>query len=145
MTSFWSYFDTSAYIKLFIKEAGSDKARKKARECRVLSSAIIAVESYSALARRRREGELPEDAFQKALKEIKEGIKSVEIIAVTDEVLKRAQDITLRSPARTMDALHISSALLFQESTDIELTFITSDKKQGGAAAQAGLRVVFIE
>jgi predicted nucleic acid-binding protein len=145
MTSSWSYFDTSAYIKLFIKEAGSDKARKRAKASRVLSSAIVSVECFSALARRKREGELPEEIFQKTLKDIKDGFRSLEIISSNDAVLKYAENISLRFSARAMDAIHIASAHIFQESTDIEVSFITSDKKQRDAAAQSGLRVVYIE
>jgi predicted nucleic acid-binding protein len=145
MTSSWSYIDTSAYLQLFIKGSGSDKARKIARDCRLLSSTIIVVECFSALARKKREGELPEEVFRKALKAVKGGFRSLEIVNINDAVLKRTKDIALHSSYRSLDALHISSALLFQESTDIELTFITSDKIQRDAATNSGLRVVFIE
>lgn len=145
MTRQWAYFDTSTYLKLIIKEGGSEKARKKARESRVLSSAILSVECFSALSRRKREGGLAESDFQKIVKEIKESLLSLEIIGVRDDVLKKAEDVTLRSTARAMDAIHIASALAFQEGAGIEPSFVTSDKKQSEAAAQVGLRVFFIE
>ncbi len=145
MTKPWTYFDTSSYLKLIVKESGSEKARKKARESRVLSSAVLPVECFSALSRRKREGKMGENDFQKIVTEIREGLLSLEIVGANDDVLKKAEDVTLHSTARAMDAIHIASALVFQEGTGIEPSFVTSDKKQSNAAAEMGLKVFFIE
>ena len=145
MTSSWLYFDTSAYIKLFVKESGSEKARKSAKGHNLLSSAVISVECCSALARRKREGDVPEETFQKVLKEIKEGFHALEVMSVNEDILRRAEAVVLHSASRTMDAVHIASALVFQETTDIELVFVTSDARQSEAAGQSGLTVLFIE
>ena len=140
----WIYADTSAFLKLFIKEPGTDRMRRLAREHRLLSSAVVAVESRSALARRRRDGEISDPDFERVLTRLKEGIGAVEMVQVTDEVLDKAGDIVLRTPARTMDALHIASAFVFQDGAGIDLTFVTADKKQHEAALQEGLRTVLV-
>jgi len=41
----WIYADTSAFLKLFIKEPGTDRMRRLAREHRLLSFAVVAVET----------------------------------------------------------------------------------------------------
>ncbi len=86
-----------------------------------------------------------ENDFQKIVTEIREGLLSLEIVGANDDVLKKAEDVTLHSTARAMDAIHIASALVFQEGTGIEPSFVTSDKKQSNAAAEMGLKVFFIE
>lgn len=68
----------------------------------------------------------------------------LEIVRLTDDVLRRTEEILLHSSARTLDAIHIASALLFQESTGIALTFITSDKRQAEFTNDKGLKTVFI-
>lgn len=140
----WAYLDTSTYLKLYIKESGSEKALKAAKGNHIFSSAVLSVECLSALARRRQAGDVDEKDFKKILKNIKDGLLFVETLRVTDDILRMAEDITLRSVARAMDAIHISSALLFQNSTDIKITFVTSDKKQYDAALHEGLKTVFV-
>jgi hypothetical protein len=43
-----------------------------------------------------------------------------------------------------MDAMHIASAVIFQEAIGISITFITSDKKQQTAAEDNGLITMFV-
>jgi len=66
------------------------------------------------------------------------------MVQVTDEVLDRAGDIVLRTPARTMDALHIASAFIFQDGAGIDLAFVTADKNQYEAALLEGLKTALL-
>jgi len=140
----WVYLDTSVFLKLFIKEKGSERVRKIVKENHILSSSMLMVESFSALARRRQAGDIEEAAFDRILKRLKDGLPAVETIRMTEDVLELAGEITLRSSARTMDAVHIASARLFQDGAGIATTFITADKKQHDAALGEGLKSVFI-
>jgi predicted nucleic acid-binding protein len=67
----------------------------------------------------------------------------MEIIKVTDEVIEEAEAIVLKSTARPLDAIHIASAILFQNEIKIELPFFTSDRKQLEAALSQGLTAIF--
>ncbi|MEK7845519.1 MAG: type II toxin-antitoxin system VapC family toxin [Nitrospinota bacterium] len=140
----WIYIDTSTYLKLFLKEKGSDKARKLAKKNSLLSSAIITSECFSAISRRKHSGEIDDKTFDKLINRTKNNLPYVEIIKLTDAVLRETEEILLRSTARTLDAIHIASALLFQELTGINLTFVTSDKKQEESAKHEGLKTLFV-
>jgi len=140
----WVYLDTSVFLKLYIKEKGSERVRKIAKESHILSSSMLMVESFSALARRRQTSDIEETAFDHVLKRLKDGILAVETVRMTEDVLDLAGKITLRSMARTMDAVHIASARLFQDGAGIKTTFITADKKQHNAALSEGLKSVYI-
>ena len=140
----WIYADTSAFLKLFIKEAGTERMRRLAREHRLLSSTVIRVESRSALARRQRDGELDEREFERVLLHLADGLLAIELVRITDDILNLSSVIVLRLPVRTMDALHIASAIVFQERVDIALTFVTADKKQHEAAQREGLATVLL-
>jgi predicted nucleic acid-binding protein len=111
----------------------------------VVSSAIVALECFSALSRRRQSNEFSETEFFKLQEVVRTGTRSVEQIRVSDEVLGGAEAITLRSAARALDAIHLSSAQLFKESTNIDILFITSDKKQNDVALREGFETLFIE
>lgn len=139
----WIYLDTSVYLKLFLKEKGSAKAKKLVKERSLLSSAILASECFSAFSRRARSNEIDEKTFDRLVSRAKKDLPYIEIIRVTDEVLKKAEEVALRSTARTLDAIHIASALSFRELTGIELIFVTSDKRQEEAAKSEGLKTIF--
>ncbi|MEK6698275.1 MAG: type II toxin-antitoxin system VapC family toxin [Nitrospirota bacterium] len=141
----WAYFDTSAYLKVYVKESGSEKARKAFKTHTVLSSAILPLECFSALSRRRQSGDLSEIELLKLRGLVRTGVRSVEIIRVSDEVLAGAEAMTLRSAARALDAIHLASARLFKDRTDIDILFITSDKKQHDVALTEGFATLFIE
>ena len=140
----WIYIDTSTYLKSLLKEKGSDKARKLLKGKSLLSSAILTSESFSAFSRRKQGKEMDKKTFDKLVNRVKKDLPYIEIIKLTDDVLKKTEEVALRSTARTLDAIHIVSALLFQELTGIELTFITSDKKQEEVAKDEGLKTLFV-
>ncbi len=140
----WVYLDTSVFLKLYIKEKGSERVRKIAKENHILSSSMLMVESFSALARRHQAGDIEDTAFDHVLKRLKDGILAVEMVRINEDVLDLAGEITLRSMARTMDAVHIASDRLFQDGAGIATTFFTADKKQHAAAMGEGLKSVYI-
>ena len=140
----WIYIDTSTYLKLFQKEQGSAKAKKLVKESSLLSSAILTTECFSTFSRRKHGKEMDEKTFDRLVNRVKKDLPYIEIVKVTDEVLKKTEEVTLHSTARTLDAIHIASALLFQELTGIEMTFVTSDKKQEEVARHEGLKTVFV-
>lgn len=140
----WIYIDTSAYLKIFLKEKGSDQVRKLVKENSLLASAILTSECFSAFSRRRQGKEIDDKTFDRLVNRVKKGLPYIEIVRLTDEVLMRTEEILLHSTVRTFDAVHIASALLFQESTGIDLTFVTSDKRQAEFTHKKGLKTVFV-
>lgn len=140
----WIYIDTSAYLKIFLKEKGSDQVRKLVKENSLLASAILTSECFSAFSRRRQGKEIDDKTFDRLVNRVKKDLPYIEIVRLTDEVLVRTEEILLHSTVRTLDAVHIASALLFQESTGIDLTFVTSDKRQAEFTHKKGLKTVFV-
>jgi uncharacterized protein len=60
-------------------------------------------------------------------------------------VIERAEELILSAPVRTLDALHIASALVFQSASGHRLPFITADSRQRDAARLLPLEVVWVE
>jgi len=60
---------------------------------------------------------------------------------VTKTVLHRAS-LPMATAVRTLDALHVASALLVQERRGVAVLFATHDRSQATAARAMGLRVI---
>jgi len=140
----WIYFDTSSYIKVYVKEKGSLKARNLLKNKRIVSSIILQAECFCALSMKHHRGEIDERDLKTLINQIKGDRKHLDIINLTDDVIKKVESIALNSNTRTLDAIHIASALIFQDSLEITLPFITSDKIQYEIANGQGLETVLV-
>lgn len=89
-------------------------------------------------------GEIDERDLKTLINQIKGDRKHLDIINLTDDVIKKVESIALNSNTRTLDAIHIASALIFQDSLEITLPFITSDKIQYEIANGQGLETVLV-
>src|SRR5437870_3494257 len=77
-------------------------------------------------------------AFQAALAAIE---RTIDRIRLTRLVLGRAA-LPMATPVKTLDALHLASALLWRERRAAELLFATHDPRQARAARALGFDCV---
>src|SRR5437870_5240457 len=63
------------------------------------------------------------------------------LLAVSTEILERAEQLVASHTVRTLDAIHIASAQEFAGRLQAHLPFISADQRQIEAAAAAGLMV----
>ena len=62
------YLDTSALVKLYVKEPGSQAVRALLEKAQIVSTSRVAyVEMRAGLARKLRQGELSEEKYEHAL------------------------------------------------------------------------------
>ncbi|MFZ4858845.1 MAG: type II toxin-antitoxin system VapC family toxin [Desulfuromonadaceae bacterium] len=138
------YFDTSAWLKLYISEAGSAQAAELASAFQIVSSSIVLAESLSALKRRYTNRELSKAQFTRLVKQITADIATINTMPLNSQNLSKSEKIVLETPSGALDALHIAAALLFQDMTKSALKFVTADKRQAQSAEQVGLKVLLI-
>ena len=62
-----------------------------------------------------------------------------------EHVLRQAEELVQKTDVRTLDALHIASAMMFQAASGLTVPFITSDAKQRDAAQAMALTVIWVE
>ena len=144
MSAPWAYFDTSVLLKRYVREEGSAQVRLSLRRYRFLSSALTPVEARSALCRRRMSGDLTEQDFTTILSRIRRDRSYWELVVITPLVLTHAEELVQTTGVKTLDALHLGSALAFQAVTGIRIPFITADLRQRDAARRLDLTVVWI-
>jgi predicted nucleic acid-binding protein len=138
--------DTSVLLKRYLEESGAAEARQILRRCRVVSSAIAPVEVISALWRRRGAGDLANVHVQAILGRLEKDRSHWELVDPTADVLDRAEQVIQRAGVRTLDAVHLASALTIQGASGRRrpVQFITADARQRDAAFGLGLRVTWV-
>jgi predicted nucleic acid-binding protein len=138
------YFDTSVVVKRIVRESGSEMARSLLRRHRAVSSAVMPVEVISALARKRKTGEMTAQTFETIASRMRAERDYWSLIEVNADVLASAEDLVQRTPLRTLDAVHVASALAFRAGAGRQIPFGTADARQRDAAEAAGLEVLWI-
>jgi predicted nucleic acid-binding protein len=141
-----NYLDTSALIKRFVREAGSGTVDALiSQEGSVATSRIAYAEVFSALARRKREGDLSHSSYAVAARQVEAEWMALVRVDVTDDVVKTARRLVERHPLRGFDAIHLASALGLRKELGVELTFAAADRRQLEAARAEGLTVINVE
>lgn len=132
------FFDSSAFVKRYVREEGSDVVLSWCDQATELCLSGIALpEMISAFCRLQREKLVTRLQYRHLKAMLIADIADAAICDLTPEVM-RATIITLESNVlRGMDAMHLGSALTLK--ADI---FVSADARQCRAAEQAGLRVV---
>ena len=127
------FFDTSALVKLYSSEDGSDKVRKiimnPLSESYILELAIV--ELLSAVYRKFRNHEIAEKNIDPIHQAINLQFEDFYIIPMAADVIKESktliQNFGKEFGLRTLDALHIAGWNLVAES---DWQFVSSDKNQ---------------
>lgn len=144
MPTDWAYFDTSILVKRYIGEAGSLRARSLLQEYRFLSSTLAPVELMAALCRRLASGELRRQDFATIRSRILKDRATWELVEVSPQVLAQAEDLVQQTVLKTLDAIHVASALAFQAVSGIRVPFVTGDAQQRRAAGRVEFDVVWV-
>ena len=131
------FFDTSAFVKRYISETGTDVVLEWCdRATEIGLSGVALPEIISAFCRLRREARITDTQYRQLKSLLLADIEDAAVCDLTPAVLGQAVSSLETSVLRGMDAIHIGSAVVLQ--ADV---FVSADARQREAAARAGLRV----
>lgn len=135
------YIDTSALVKLYVAESGSEHVARWVEEAEdVMTSCVTYPEAMSALVRRRNDGTLTSTEFETARDKLEVEWTSYPQVVV-DELT--AGMLVIRHGLRGFDAIHIAAALnLLAELAPLTVAFSSFDTRQLAAARAEGLTVL---
>jgi predicted nucleic acid-binding protein len=141
------YADTSVLVKQHVDEIGSGWVRTTldaAAGHHIAVSRLAEVELVAAFARRAREGTLLGESLARAEDDAQRlGAQVYSWIELSSEVVERAQLLVRSYTLRTLDALHLASALLVAEQFSAAvlpaLTFLAADERLLAAAQAEGM------
>jgi predicted nucleic acid-binding protein len=132
------YFDTSALVPLYVTEPLTEEVVARLGEAEVVYiSRLAEVEFYSAVARKRRLGEITLESCQLLADALRRHLSSgvYTFLHVTDEDFELASEFLRRfeTSLRTLDALHLAC------STACDGTLITADQVLAESADHLGV------
>jgi uncharacterized protein len=132
-----TYIDTSVLMKVFIDEAGTAESEQIWLRASALVCAEIGyVEIRAALSAARRASRIEQSAYEAAKFELEELWAQVEIVAISEAIIRSAGDLAESSRLRGYDAVHLAAAV------EVRATVMASaDKALCEAAAALGLHV----
>lgn len=133
------YVDSSAVVRIVARQPrplANISALGKA-----VASALIEVEVPRAIEFLRAAGKLNDDAAAAALADGREMLRGFDIMEI-DALVRRRASGPLGLPLRSLDAIHLASALLWRERFGDELSFATHDERLARAAQTHGLGVI---
>lgn len=127
--------------KRYVRESGRAALMKVLARHRVVSSVLMPVELHSAFSRRVREGTLATIALPRLFERVAADREHWTLVETTKEVLAEAEALLEAHPLRTLDAVHVASARVFQKRLRVPVMFVSADARQLAAAAREGLTV----
>ena len=134
-----AYLDASVVLRLVLNERG--RIKEWAKLTGAVASALTEVECLRTLDRLTRSGALESAEVASRRELVYRLLEGVEVIELTRSVLRRASE-PFATPLGTLDAIHLSTALLWRDVRDADLLMATHDKALGVAARSVGLRVI---
>ena len=133
------YLDTSALVKLYVHEAGTEEMVQLASRSRGHTLAVLAltrVELRAALRKRERMGDVSHEAAEDALARVERHLQHRYLVQpVSDAVIEEAAGLLDRYPLRGYDALQLAGCLSLRFRVTETMNFVCSD---GGLLVAAG-------
>jgi predicted nucleic acid-binding protein len=132
------FFDSSAFVKRYVREEGTDVVLSWCDQATELCLSGIALpEIVSAFCRLLREDLVSPVQYRHLKTMLMADISDAAICDLAPEVIRQSIISLEKNALRGMDAIHLGSALALK----VDL-FVSADARQCDAATQAGLRVV---
>ena len=136
------YLDTSALVKLYAAEQGSDDVRRAIVEASMVATATVAyVEARAAFARKFRLGEIAEAVLRRTKRDLDADWSRLTRVDVSEQLVQRAAELAERHELRAYDALHLAAAHLLQATGPQPVRFKCFDHRLNRAAAASGMVV----
>ena len=133
------YLDSSALLRLVLREAGALDEVRRAEG--LVSSELLAVECPRTVDRLRLQGALSLEEAVAYRDAVADWLEAVDLVILQRSVLSRASE-PLPVPLGTLDALHLATALLWQEQTGKDLVMATHDGSLALAARSFGIETL---
>ena len=129
------YLDTSTVLRVLLgQRARLDIwSRWEAAYC----SELMGLEARRVIDRLRLEAALDDEGVARAQEQLTRIEGTIGRIALTRAVLRRAA-LPMATAVKTLDAIHLASAMLLQEHRAIQVIFATHDAQQATAARALG-------
>ena len=137
------YLDTSALVKLYAEEEGSDLVRHGIRDSELIATSLMAyAETRSAFARKSRSQEISHAVLTKCKRDFERDWLRVHRLPVDEPLVRKAGELAEEHGLRALDALHLATADSLQAALRDAVTFACFDEALNRAAEARGLALL---
>ena len=129
------YLDTSAWLKLYVDERGTQEVIEAVRSAKLVAISQIAyAEARAALARVLREKRTTKAEHRRRVAALDADFAEVLKVEVSQELVKQAGELTESHALRGFDAIQLASARWLARKTRRPLRFLAYDERLNQAA-----------
>ena len=137
------YLDTSALVKLYVRETGSVRVRNWLNSAAAAATSVVAyAEARAAFARLHRSALSSPRRHRERVARLNADWESYLRVELTPSVLRLAGEAAETYELRGFDGIHLASALWLRDRTEVECKFVVFDQRLHDGAARAGLSVL---
>jgi predicted nucleic acid-binding protein len=137
------YLDTSALIKRYVEESGSEDVLDWMDRADMIGTALITrAEVASAITRIARINNLDSQVSDKALNKFRFEWNNFNRLPSNEELIARADFLACQHGLRGYDAVHLAAALIWQEALMLPVALATYDQELADAGEKSGLQVL---
>jgi predicted nucleic acid-binding protein len=139
------YAETSAVLRwLFAGNEGEEVRTALAGASKVTASRLTLIETRRVVRRAARDGRITEAEGADVLAVFAQAASTWAILEISADVARRAEDTFPAEPVRTLDAIHLASALFLRQSFP-DLVILTTDERIRTNATLLGLPAEVVE
>jgi predicted nucleic acid-binding protein len=132
-----AYLDTSVVLRFLLGQGEIIDWRKWSF---AYSSELCGVEARRVIDRLRLQSALDDLGVAKAHQELSRIERHIGIVPLNRSLLRRAA-LPMPTIVKTLDAIHLTSAIMLRENKGVDLVFATHDIQQATAAQALGFEV----
>jgi len=137
------YLDTSALVKLYVREVGSVRVRNWLKRATGAATSVVAyAEARAAFARLHRGGHTNPRRHRERVAQLNIDWESIMRVELTASVLRLAGETAETYELRGFDSIHLASALWLRNRTEIPCAFAVFDQRLRDGAVRAGLALL---
>lgn len=136
-----AYLDASALVKGYVVEHGSRETMALTSQAELTATSVISrAEVAAGLAKAVRVGVVMDDIAKRGRRSFARDWLDFVRVPVTEALVERAESLAWEQGLRGYDAVHLASALTWQESAGEEIVLATFDQQLWEAAKRTGLK-----
>jgi predicted nucleic acid-binding protein len=124
------YLDTSALVKLYVREPGTNDVQQLVKSSSPVGTSIISkAEAAAAFSKAVRVGYISSDGAQTAWQAFVAAWPSLVRLAINETIVTQAGTLAFTYGLRGYDAVHLATALNWQDTLDVSVLFTTYDQQ----------------
>jgi hypothetical protein len=134
-----AYLDSSVVLRIVF---GEKKPLRITRDLQyTISSEILKIECFRTVDRMRHHLSLSDDVVAERYALLHQALQTIRFVKLDDSIIERASQ-PFPTVVKSLDAIHLSTAVIWKHHEGAPVTFLTHGEKQGKTARALGFEVL---